>query len=253
MNNTSSLTKFLIIGIIIFVLIGTKNQLALIQRVKDTFKTVESTLPTDNGGGESNSQVESEKVVFKPNKENFDESRYSSHSQEVINYFKQVTMGREFDSQKNYIKRWNTDVKIYVKGETNSELNSELNRIVSDLNDIIETINFKVVSDPSQANMVVFFGSYTTFHNLNPDISLNVLEGNWGLFSAGTNNAVLYVDTHRANTQEQKHLLREELTQSLGLFNDTYDYPNSIFYQGWTTTTEYSNIDRELIDMLYNE
>lgn len=246
MNNSSSLTKFLIIGIIIFVLIGTKNQLAVIQRVKDTVETVENTAFDNKGGGES-------KVVSIPNKENFDESRYSSHSQETIEYFKQITMGREFDSQKNYIKRWNTDVKIYVQGESSSVLSSELDRIVSDLNDIIDPINLEIVSNPNEANMIVFLGSYTDFHNLNPDISLSVLEGNWGLFSAGTNNATLYVDTHRANTEEQKHLLREELTQSLGLFNDTNDYPNSIFYKGWTTTTEYSDIDRELIDMLYNE
>ena len=63
----------------------------------------------------------------------------------------------------------------------------------------------------------------------------------------------MYVDIYRANDQEQKHLLREELTQSLGLFNDSYKYPESIFYQDWTTTTEYAQIDRELIDMLYNE
>ena len=45
----------------------------------------------------------------------------------------------------------------------------------------------------------------------------------------------------------------EELTQSLGLFNDSYKYPESIYYQGWTTTTEYAPIDVELIEMLYNE
>jgi hypothetical protein len=63
----------------------------------------------------------------------------------------------------------------------------------------------------------------------------------------------MYVDIIRAKEDDaQKHLLREELTQSLGLFNDSYKYDNSIFYQGWTTTTEYAPIDRELIDMLYN-
>ncbi|MFM7666984.1 MAG: DUF2927 domain-containing protein, partial [Bacteroidota bacterium] len=36
------------------------------------------------------------------------------------------------------------------------------------------------------------------------------------------------------------------------LTNDTYDYPESIFYQKWSETTEYAPIDRVLIDMLYN-
>ena len=51
---------------------------------------------------------------------------------------------------------------------------------------------------------------------------------------------------------ERKHLLREELTQILGLCNDSYQFENSIFYQGWTDTTEYAEIDKELITMLYN-
>ena len=52
--------------------------------------------------------------------------------------------------------------------------------------------------------------------------------------------------------QSQKHLLREELTQSLGLRNDSYTYPESIFYSNWTNTTEYTELDKSLIDMLYN-
>jgi hypothetical protein len=63
----------------------------------------------------------------------------------------------------------------------------------------------------------------------------------------------MYIDTYRNGDEtSHKHLLREELTQSLGLFNDSWEYPESIFYQGWTTTTEFAPIDRELIDMLYN-
>jgi hypothetical protein len=63
----------------------------------------------------------------------------------------------------------------------------------------------------------------------------------------------MYVDIYRCESLDgQKHLLREELTQSLGLFNDSYKYENSIFQQRWTETTEYAPIDRVLIDMLYN-
>jgi hypothetical protein len=52
---------------------------------------------------------------------------------------------------------------------------------------------------------------------------------------------------------ERRHLLREELTQSLGLMNDTNDYPDSIFYQAWTITTQYSEIDKKIIRLLYHQ
>jgi hypothetical protein len=62
----------------------------------------------------------------------------------------------------------------------------------------------------------------------------------------------MYVDIVRANAVEQKHLLREELTQSLGLAKDSNKYPESIFYADWTTTNKYANIDRDLVRLLYH-
>jgi hypothetical protein len=46
-------------------------------------------------------------------------------------------------------------------------------------------------------------------------------------------------------------LLREELTQSLRLINDSYIYPDSIFQQDWTDTTWFTEIDRKIIHALY--
>ena len=50
--------------------------------------------------------------------------------------------------------------------------------------------------------------------------------------------------------QERSHLIREEITQSLGLFRDSWRYPDSIFYQGWTATGEYASIDGPTIRLL---
>ena len=62
----------------------------------------------------------------------------------------------------------------------------------------------------------------------------------------------MYVDIERADLPAQKHLLREELTQSLGLARDSSWYLESIFQSEWTTTNSYSDIDKELIRLLYH-
>jgi hypothetical protein len=63
----------------------------------------------------------------------------------------------------------------------------------------------------------------------------------------------MYVDVYRASLIEQKHLLREELTQSLGLAKDSNLYPESIFQQSFSTkTTEHAAIDRDLVRLLYH-
>jgi hypothetical protein len=64
---------------------------------------------------------------------------------------------------------------------------------------------------------------------------------NFGLFYAYWNGSYeiykgsMYVDLERTPTPEAKrHLLREELTQALGLMNDIQQEPESLFHGYWT-------------------
>ena len=50
---------------------------------------------------------------------------------------------------------------------------------------------------------------------------------------------------------ERTHLIRKELTQSLGLFKDSWEHSDSIFYKGWTTTDKYWPLDEATIRLLY--
>ena len=177
-------------------------------------------------------------------------------SPEAKEYFNKVAYGSEFDGGNTSLSKWNQDINIYVVGEKRDYLMSELNDIVSELNGLISTINITIVDNESDANFFILFGSSQDYNNYDSE-SIGYTEHNQGLFIAygGENltKATMYVDIERTSTNDgQKHLLREELTQSLGLCNDSYDYPESIFYQGWTETTEYAEIDKELIQMLYN-
>lgn len=52
--------------------------------------------------------------------------------------------------------------------------------------------------------------------------------------------------------QRQRHVLREEVTQSLGLGQDSDRYEDSIFRNSPSLVTEFSSIDREIIALLYD-
>jgi len=182
-----------------------------------------------------------------------------SQSDSVKNYYKKIVFGNEFNSKDTTGEyRWKTDVKLFVVGEKSTEMTYELNRVVSELNTLINTIEIKVVDTQSEANVTIIFGSKQDYINYDRSVEPYV-KFNEGLFSVSNKGKELYQGSMYVNVRgnltlnEKKHLLREELTQLLGLFNDSYLYKNSIFYQGWTSTTEYSQIDRELIKMLYNK
>jgi hypothetical protein len=183
-----------------------------------------------------------------------DDERFSKEERD---YFKEIALSSEYsDRDKGEVCRWKSDMNIYVTGQQSEELMNELNRIVDELNDLIDPININIVNDRSESNYIILFGSQDQYNELEPGQE-EFIEKNWGLFvvNGGTDikEGTMYVDIYRCESLDgQKHLLREELTQSLGLFNDSYKYDNSIFQQRWTETTEYAPIDRQLIKMLYN-
>lgn len=177
----------------------------------------------------------------------------------TIDYFKAVALGVEFGNASAITRKWATPMKIYVGGETNVVLQQELISIVDELNELI-TDNFTISNTPDSltSNCYVFFGSASSFVKVYPAAGSNI-QSNWGLFYYFWNaqndvyKSVVFVDTHRTrNDAERKHLLREELTQSLGLARDSELYPESIFQSAWTTTNEYAEIDRDLIRLLYH-
>ena len=174
-------------------------------------------------------------------------------------YFIDIAFGSEFESGYSNIRKWGTDVFIYLPETKYEELNKELDLIISELNPLLTTIQVKRVETIDEANYIIYLGDKDTYVNSYEPSAANAVQNNWGLFwiywtaEWRINYGTMYVDVFRTQDLNcQKHLLREELTQSLGLMNDSYDYPTSIFYQEWTCGPEYADIDKELIKLLYD-
>ncbi|MDC0591930.1 DUF2927 domain-containing protein [Balneolaceae bacterium] len=186
-------------------------------------------------------------------------TKLTEYEIDVINYFKDIALGFEFGDASRITRRWGSNMKIFIGGTPPSELLSELNTIINEINSL-STLGFshEIVDDSLQSNYYIYFGSGRSYAEIFPSQS-NLVESNWGLFTIywDSSNELftghMYVDTYRASLNEQKHLLREELTQSLGLARDSYLYSDSIFQQAFSTkVTKYAQIDKDLIRLLYH-
>jgi hypothetical protein len=189
------------------------------------------------------------------NHESYDPGKDNQFSKMERDYFNKIAKSSEYNGSCE-ISRWTSDMKIYVKGDKPDYLMDELNRVVSELNEIIDPIDIVLVDNEDESNYQILFGSEQEYNNFKPG-SKEHTPNNWGLFIINSGKEIrrgtMYVDIEEITRDDaQKHILREELTQALGLSNDSYDYPESIFYQGWTETTEYTELDKELIQMMYN-
>ena len=176
----------------------------------------------------------------------------------VIDYFNELVFGNEFGKQNPNCKKWVSDIKIYTSGHCPDYLETELDSIIIEINQLITDIELIRVDDKNEANFQIFFGPAKKYIKIEPAAAPYV-ESNYGLFWIYWNNkneiykGSMYVDLERTKIIEaQKHLLREELTQSLGIMNDSNRYPKSVFFQDWTRTTEYLEIDRQVIKILYH-
>lgn len=62
--------------------------------------------------------------------------------------------------------------------------------------------------------------------------------------------AFVLIDNSESVSQTfRNHLVREEMTQVLGLARDSFRFSNSVFYEGGTTPQAYSEIDRTVISI----
>ncbi|MDX2305479.1 MAG: DUF2927 domain-containing protein [Microscillaceae bacterium] len=182
-----------------------------------------------------------------------------SLSTKVQHYFKEIALGSEFGHEANpKIIKWKKNIKIFILGSKPEYLLKELKKIITEFNGLVHNIRIELSERRTEANLLLVLGSSQEYLKIESGAS-SFVKNNWGMFTVYENKkyeierATVFVDVIRAHSREaQKHLLREEITQSLGLMQDSPRYPDSIFYESWSQTTEYSDIDKLLIQILYH-
>lgn len=123
--------------------------------------------------------------------------------------------------------------------------------MIAEINSLVESV--QVTRASWRDNVQIYFVPESRFSWYES----NYVPTNYGFFwtwwrdSGEIYRARLLISTDRITQTERSHLIREELTQALGLMNDSATHPESVFYQNWSSTNKYAPIDRALIKMLY--
>ena len=175
----------------------------------------------------------------------------SSYTPFEIDYFSKIAMGSEFGGD-GLIHKWNDNVTIQIHGfPSNCDL-EYLYQTMGEINRIQDEINLTIVDE--EGDIDLYFTTYNSFEL----VESNYVSGNDGFFwcywnaSGAINDANIFI-RYDLPDLSKNHLLKEELTQSLGLMSDADGIWDSIFYSHWTSTTDYAEIDKVLISMLYRD
>ena len=169
----------------------------------------------------------------------------------AMEYLSEIGFGGEYGSSEQIIHKWTQDVRIKVQGSPTEADLQALEQVVSELNFMVEVINLELVNEA--ANLEVYYSPESQFSDIEP----TYVEGNMSFFrvwfdqEGAIQEGRVLIASEGTTQSERIHLIREELAQSLGLFKDSWQHSDSIFYEGWTTVDKYGPLDEATIRLLY--
>ncbi len=181
-------------------------------------------------------------------------SEPGDYTQEQIRYFMEIAMGAEYSNVKSgaKIRKWQEDLRIQVLGTPTKTDLETLKTVINDINELTAgTIQLQLVTQ--NPNVTIHFAPEWEFKKLEPNYQPVNYGYFWTRWSDDTiTSANILITSKQITQKERSHLIREELTQALGLMQDSNRYADSMFYQPWTDVTQYSSLDQALIKMLYS-
>ena len=179
-------------------------------------------------------------------------------SEYELGLYNKVISQVEYGNKKKGVKKWNNNLNIYINNPEQKKLVKEFEKIKNEINILSNSVKIVRVYKKSEANFTIYFSDRYEYSS-KEEVPLKYLMNNFGFLWVywSARNVIykgsMYVDISRVKSDEcKKHLLREELTQSLGMMNDI-DKDGSIFNQNWECTTNYLDFDRKIIRKFLNK
>ena len=184
------------------------------------------------------------------------------YSDEAIEYFLEIGFGAEYMAAFAglSVRKWQENLRIKLYGDYTREDEREVERVADELSDLT---GLSINLNDSRPNVYVHFldpeEDRERIQRIAPKAKVFSLNGLAiplpvpGLFGGDfvITEAMIFID-EKLEGDRRKSVLREELTQSLGLLKDSYTHPDSIFHHR-DSPTEFLEIDREVISLLYDE
>jgi len=163
-----------------------------------------------------------------------------------------LTTQWEYHQQQQRLQKYpdGATITVALSGDPTPNDRATVQQLITELAALTRLV-FVESTDAASADIRIHFEPMAMFSTLLP----NYVAGNSGFFSTNAyyytiTGATLLINSDRDDTA-RNHLLREELSQSLGLYNDLPDDETSIFYSLWSDTDAFNESDKRMLAALY--
>ncbi len=178
-----------------------------------------------------------------------------------LGYFKQLALGNYKKDPSKRIMKWEKDINIFLKDDLPLLWDTELNKVIEELNQLTNHVSLNMVPDEESANYFIFSKSIENYHQFEPlaqDFGTDILHISFCKENANYEliNCSMFVNPSEIQHPSfSKHTLRAQLASSLGISNTSRKYYDSIFLDESipVNVTEFSNLDKTIIKVLYDD
>jgi len=174
-------------------------------------------------------------------------------NRETLAYFNEVALHEEGSPTPTRLRKWLTNPRIRVNLNPTWADRDFLTSLIQEINSLQSALVLSQVE--SGENVDLYFVSTNQFTDCDP----HAQNGYAAYFVRYDNTRDPYV-IDGANVMIASDIaqdarlaaMRQDITQMLGLPNDSDTYPDSAFRMDWPLPTEYSAIDRQILRLLYD-
>jgi hypothetical protein len=173
------------------------------------------------------------------------------YTEEELSYFAEIAFGAEYGgSATPLLHRWEKNPLVRVHGTPAAADETAIAQAIDEINAL--TRDIRLGSTDGAGDIEMYVVPKADFPRYEP----NYVPGNagfvwvwWDAAQRITRARILVASD--VSPERRGHIIREELTQSLGFLADSHRYPESIFYASSSLIQSYAPIDRAIIEMLY--
>ena len=190
------------------------------------------------------------------------------YEEEMIKYFREVAINSEYYDNPERITKWKEPMLIHIiKDNTYKKQLALIQETIKGINELAtDGFKIKFTESPKKANTFLYLCARESVAKLSPNFyksftdNIDIEVAGFAYTEFDWNNyrikkAFIFIDPEEPLNIQESTIL-EEVTQSIGLMNDSEKYSNSIFYENQieedTIVMQYSKMDKDLIRFLYH-
>ena len=171
----------------------------------------------------------------------------------ILDYFSAVAIGSEYGESARIVCKWQKHISYYIEGDATDDDAALIDRLCERLNEIEGFPGISRTQSGSSANLTVSFVSRSQIVQMFSEADENcagMASYEWDSATGSILSARCAIDS--SLTSERNCTICEEFLQSLGPARDSYMFPTSVFYEGFTLTPFPTDLDFAVMEILYS-